>query len=57
MNGSTNQRITSSSFSNETDVVLLDAGVMSATRTVPLKELDPNLRVEVREVLAARCRW
>jgi len=33
------------------DVVLVGAGVMSATLAVFLKELDPNLRIEIHEVL------
>jgi malate dehydrogenase (quinone) len=37
---------------NRTDVVLVGAGIMSATLAVILKELDPSLRVELYEVLS-----
>src|SRR5215510_14736134 len=33
------------------DVVLIGAGIMSATLAVFLKELDPSLRIELHEVL------
>jgi len=38
---------------NQPDVVLVGAGIMSATLAVFLKELDPNLKVEIHEVLRA----
>ena len=38
---------------NHPDVVLAGAGIMSATLAVFLKELDPNLKVEIHEVLGA----
>jgi malate dehydrogenase (quinone) len=33
------------------DVLLIGAGIMSATLAVLLKELDPSLRIEIYEVL------
>ena len=36
---------------NHPDVVLVGAGIMSATLAVLLKELDPGLRIEIYEVL------
>ena len=38
---------------NHPDVVLVGAGIMSATLAVFLKELDPNLKIEIHEVLGA----
>ena len=38
---------------NQPDVILVGAGIMSATLAVFLKELDANLRVEIHEVLGA----
>src|SRR5215469_6721140 len=38
---------------NQPDVVLVGAGIMSATIAVLLKELDPSLKVEVHEVLGS----
>src|ERR1700733_9732876 len=38
---------------NGPDVLLVGAGVMSATLAVLLKELDPSLRIEIHEVLAS----
>jgi malate dehydrogenase (quinone) len=38
---------------NETDVVLVGAGIMSATLAVFLKELDPSLKIELHEVLGS----
>ena len=35
------------------DVVLVGAGIMSATLAVILKELDPSLKIEIYEVLAS----
>ena len=35
------------------DVLLIGAGVMSATLAVLLKELDPNLKIELHEVLGS----
>src|ERR1700748_1970673 len=36
---------------NQPDVVLIGAGIMSATLAVILKELDPKLKIEIHEVL------
>src|ERR1700685_2421524 len=36
---------------NQPDVVLVGAGIMSATLAVILKELDPSLKIEIYEVL------
>src|SRR5499427_8269721 len=38
---------------NQLDVVLVGAGIMSATLAVILKELDPNLKIELHEVLGS----
>src|ERR1700740_3185756 len=38
---------------NNPDVVLVGAGIMSATLAVLLKELDPSLRIQIHEVLAS----
>src|SRR5580693_8845225 len=35
------------------DVVLIGAGIMSATLAVILKELDPKLKIEIHEVLGS----
>ena len=35
------------------DVILVGAGIMSATLAVILKELDPSLKVEIYEVLGS----
>jgi malate dehydrogenase (quinone) len=35
------------------DVILVGAGIMSATLAVILKELDPSLRIEIHEVLGS----
>jgi malate dehydrogenase (quinone) len=40
-------------FTNHPDVVLVGAGIMSATLAVILKELDPSLKVEIHEVLGS----
>src|SRR3984893_1392453 len=39
------------SRSADADIVLIGAGIMSATLAVFLKELDPSLRIEIFEVL------
>src|SRR6202041_3111651 len=39
--------------SSNPDVVLIGAGIMSATLAVMLKELDPNLTIEIYEVLGS----
>jgi malate dehydrogenase (quinone) len=39
--------------SSTPDVLLIGAGVMSATLAVMLKELDPKLRIEIHEVLGS----
>jgi malate dehydrogenase (quinone) len=41
---------------NRTDVLLVGAGIMSATLAVILKELDPNLKIEIYEVLGSEAR-
>lgn len=38
---------------NKPDVILVGAGIMSATLGVMLKELDPTLNIELHEVLGA----
>jgi malate dehydrogenase (quinone) len=38
---------------NRTDVLLIGAGIMSATLAVMLKELDPRLNIEIYEVLGS----
>ena len=38
---------------NHPDVVLVGAGIMSATLAVILKELDPSLKIELYEVLGS----
>ena len=38
---------------NQPDVVLVGAGIMSATLAVILKELDPSLEIEIYEVLGS----
>jgi malate dehydrogenase (quinone) len=38
---------------NQPDVVLVGAGIMSATLAVILKELDPSLKIEIYEVLGS----
>lgn len=38
---------------NHPDVVLVGAGIMSATLAVMLKELDPSLKIEIHEVLGS----
>jgi malate dehydrogenase (quinone) len=38
---------------NRTDVLLVGAGIMSATLAVILKELDPSLKIEIYEVLGS----
>jgi len=48
---STNTAMTSSS--SNPDVVLIGAGIMSATQAVILKELDPTLKIEIYEVLGS----
>ena len=38
---------------DQPDVVLIGAGIMSATLAVILKELDPDLKIEIYEVLGS----
>jgi malate dehydrogenase (quinone) len=38
---------------NQTDVLLIGAGIMSATLATILKELDPSLKIEIYEVLGS----
>jgi malate dehydrogenase (quinone) len=42
---------TTSSSLNETDVILVGAGILSATLAVLLEELGPKLKIELYEVL------
>src|SRR6202165_1131520 len=44
---------TPGSSTNHPDVVLIGAGIMSATLAVILKELDPSLTIELYEVLGS----
>jgi len=44
---------TATMFASNPDVVLIGAGVMSATLAVMLKELDPTLKIEIHEVLGS----
>ncbi len=44
---------TPNSSTNHPDVVLVGAGIMSATLAVILKELDPSLKIEIHEVLGS----
>lgn len=44
---------TPATIQNHTDVVLVGAGIMSATLATILKELDPSLKVELYEVLGS----
>jgi malate dehydrogenase (quinone) len=48
-----NTMTTPSSSTNPPDVILVGAGIMSATLAVILKELDPNLKIEIHEVLGS----
>ncbi len=41
------------SFTNQPDVLLVGAGIMSATLAVFLKELDPSLKIQLHEVLGS----
>ncbi len=41
------------SSTNQPDVILVGAGIMSATLAVFLKELDPGLKIELHEVLGS----
>jgi malate dehydrogenase (quinone) len=40
-------------FADQPDVVLVGAGIMSATLAVFLKELDPSLKIQLHEVLGS----
>src|SRR5580704_989751 len=44
---------TSIPSTNQPDVVLIGAGIMSTTLAVILKELDPSLKIEIYEVLGS----
>jgi malate dehydrogenase (quinone) len=46
-------RSPSTPSADQPDVVLIGAGIMSATLAVLLKELDPGLTIEVYEVLGS----
>jgi malate dehydrogenase (quinone) len=45
--------MTSRQPTTQTDVLLIGAGIMSATLAVILKELDPSLNIEIHEVLGS----
>ena len=45
--------MTTSQSTNRPDVLLVGAGIMSATLAVFLKELDPSLNIEIYEVLGS----
>jgi len=45
--------MTTSPSTNRPDVLLVGAGIMSATLAVILKELDPSLKIEIYEVLGS----
>ena len=45
--------MTTSPSTNRPDVLLVGAGIMSATLAVLLKELDPSLKIELYEVLGS----
>jgi malate dehydrogenase (quinone) len=42
--------MTTPNSSSNPDAVLVGAGIMSVTLAVILKELDPNLKIEIYEV-------
>src|ERR1700752_5184004 len=44
---------TATTNSSNPDVILIGAGIMSATLAVILKELDPKLKIEIHEVLGS----
>jgi len=45
--------MTPNAATDSPDVLLIGAGIMSATLAVLLKELDPNLKIELHEVLGS----
>jgi malate dehydrogenase (quinone) len=47
------QQLNMTTPANNPDVVLVGAGIMSATLAVILKELDPSLKIELYEVLGS----
>src|SRR5499433_4336736 len=47
------RRKTMPTLTHHPDVVLVGAGIMSATLVVLLKELDPSLTIEIHEVLGS----
>ena len=47
---------TASAISPDPDIVLIGAGIMSATLAIILKELDPKLKIEIHEVLGSEAR-
>ena len=51
MNGE--KMTTPSATANHPDVILIGAGIMSATLAAMLKELDPTLNIELYEVLGS----
>jgi malate dehydrogenase (quinone) len=53
MNNRRNTMTISDPSTNHTDVVLVGAGIMSATLAVFLKELDPSLKIQLYEVLGS----
>jgi malate dehydrogenase (quinone) len=44
---------TATNSPSDPDVLLVGAGIMSATLAVFLKELDPSLKIELHEVLGS----
>src|SRR5580704_1820038 len=44
---------TATTNSSNPDIVLIGAGIMTATLAVMLKELDPRLKIEIHEVLGS----
>jgi malate dehydrogenase (quinone) len=48
-----NTMTSTSPFTTRPDVVLVGAGIMSATLAVILKELDPSIKIEIYEVLGS----
>ena len=48
-----NTMTTPTPSTNRPDVVLVGAGIMSATLAVILKQLDPGMKIEIYEVLGS----
>src|SRR6266404_6608149 len=53
MNARRNTMTIPNASTNRPDVVLVGAGIMSATLAVFLKELDPSLKIQLHEVLGS----